>query len=101
MFGLIKKIFIRLLTGLVNEYNHTNCVSLSDQKCELIYILMNRATNFTTIHFRIDGFFKLDRWVGSYNTLNDLSNKVCIPNKTEDLILSVSISCHKIKRNPY
>ena len=32
---------------------------------------------------------KLGRWVGSFNTLNDLSNKVCIPNKTEDLNLSV------------
>ena len=31
---------------------------------------------------------KLDRCVGSCNTLNDLSNKVCIPNKTEDLNLS-------------
>ena len=32
---------------------------------------------------------KLDRCVGSCNTLNDLFNKVCVPNKTEDLILSV------------
>ena len=33
---------------------------------------------------------KLDRCVGSYNALNNLSKKVCIPNKTEDLNLSVS-----------
>ena len=32
---------------------------------------------------------KLDRCVGSCNTLNDLSNKVCIPSKTEGLNLSV------------
>ena len=32
---------------------------------------------------------KLDRCVGSCNTLNDLSNKVCVPNKTEDLNVSV------------
>ena len=32
---------------------------------------------------------KLDRCVGSCSTLNDLSNKVCVPNKTEDLNLSV------------
>ena len=32
---------------------------------------------------------KLDRCVGSCNTLNDLSNKVCVPNKTEDLNLSM------------
>ena len=28
MFGLIKKIFIGLLTGLVNGSNHTKCLQL-------------------------------------------------------------------------
>ena len=28
---------------------------------------------------------KLDRWVGSFNTLNELSNKVYFPNKIEDV----------------
>ena len=32
---------------------------------------------------------KLDRCVRSYNTMSDLSNKVCVPNKTEDLNISV------------
>ena len=32
---------------------------------------------------------KLDRCVGNCNTLNYLSNKVCVPNKTEDLKLSM------------
>ena len=32
---------------------------------------------------------ELDRCVESCNTLNDLSNKVYVPNKTEDLNLSV------------
>ena len=31
----------------------------------------------------------LDRCMGSCNTLNDLSNRVCVPNKTEDLNLHV------------
>ena len=30
---------------------------------------------------------KLDRFFGSLNTMIDLSNKVCIPNKTKDLKL--------------
>ena len=33
MFCIIKKMLIRLLTGLVNGSNHTKCVSLSYQKC--------------------------------------------------------------------
>ena len=32
---------------------------------------------------------KLDRFVGSCNVLNDLSNKVCVSNKTEEFNLSV------------
>ena len=32
---------------------------------------------------------KLDRCVESCNTINDLSNRVCVPNKTEDLNLSM------------
>ena len=37
----------------------------------------------------IQNVFNLDRCVGSFNTLNDLSEDVCVPNKTEDLNLSV------------
>ena len=32
MFGLIKKIFIALLSGIVNASNHTKYVLLSNQK---------------------------------------------------------------------
>ena len=41
MFGLIKKIFTGLLTGLVNGSNHTMCVSLSNQKCMIQPTLIN------------------------------------------------------------
>ena len=32
MFGLIKKIFIGLITGIVNASNHTKYLTFSDQK---------------------------------------------------------------------
>ena len=41
----------------------------------------------------------LDRSVGSCNTLNDLPNKVCDPNKTEDLSLIVSNVITEIKES--
>ena len=31
----------------------------------------------------------LDRFVGSCNVFSDLSNKICVPNKTKDLNLNV------------
>ena len=33
MFGVIKKIFNQLLTGLDKAFNHAKCVSLTTQKC--------------------------------------------------------------------
>ena len=91
MFELMKKIFIGLLAGLVNGSNHTKYVSLSNQKCIIQPILINLHPNEYSQEFHYYQFaIKLDRCVGSCNTLNDLSNnKVSIPNKTEDLNLSV------------
>ena len=86
MFGLNIKMFIRLLAGLVNGYNHTNCVSFSNQKCMIQPTLINLHPNEYSQEFRYYQFAaKLDRCVGSCNTLNKLSNKACVPNKTEDL----------------
>ena len=45
MFWLIKKIFIGLLTGIVSASNHTNCVSLSNQKCMIQPTLINLHPN--------------------------------------------------------
>ena len=83
MFGLIKNIFIGLLTGLVNGYNHTKCVSLINQKCQIQPTLINLNSNQYRQQFHYYPFaVKLDRCIGSCNTLNNLSNKVWIPNKT-------------------
>ena len=35
MLGIIKKKFIVLLSSIVNASNHTKCVSLDYQKCEI------------------------------------------------------------------
>ena len=90
MFGLITKIFIGLLTGLVNGSNHTKCVSLSNQKCMIQPTLINLHPNEYSqeLHYHPLAV-KLDRCVGSCNTLNDSSIKVCAPNKTKYLNISV------------
>ena len=45
MFGLIKKIFMRLLINIVNASNHRKCISLSNQKCEIKPIFINLQPN--------------------------------------------------------
>ena len=90
MFELIKKIFILLLTGLVNGTNHTKCFLFSNQKYMTRSTLISLRSNEYSQEFHYYPFaVKLNRRVGSCNTLNDLSNKVCVPNKTEGLNLSV------------
>ena len=82
MLGLIKKLFIVLLTVLVNGSNHTKCVSLSNQKCMIQPTLINLHPNEYSQEFHYYPFaVKLDRCVGSCNSLNDLPNKVCFPIK--------------------
>ena len=90
MFGLIKKIFIGLSTSIVSANNDTKCILVSNPKC---------ITNRTLINFHPNEYsqelhyypcaVKLNRCAGSCNTLNDLSNKVGVPNKTENLNQSV------------
>ena len=90
MFGLIKNIFIELLTSIVNVSNNKKSISLSNQKCFTSPTLINLHPNEYSQEFRYYQFVvKLNRCVGSCCTLNDLSNKICVPNKTEDLNLSV------------
>ena len=70
--------------------NHTKCVSLRNQKCMIQPARINLHPNEYSQEFHYDPYsVKLARWVGSCNTLNDLSNEVYVPNKTEDLRLSV------------
>ena len=49
----------------------------------LIYILCSQKIQYYP--FAV----KLDKRVGSYNTLHDLSDKVCVPNKSEDLNIHI------------
>ena len=90
MFWLVKKMFIVLLSNIVNGSNHTKCMSLSNQKCMIQPTLISVHSNEYSQEFHYYPFaVKLDRCVRSCNTLNDLSNKVRVRNKTEDLSLSV------------
>ena len=75
-----------LLISIVNTSNHTKCVSLSNQKVWfnlllLIYILMYSLISQECHYYSLA--VKLERYVGSCNTLNGFSNKVYVPNKTE------------------
>ena len=82
--------FIALLTNIVNLFNHAKCVLLSNQKCTIEPTVINLRLNEYSQEFHYYPFtVKLDRSVGRCNTLNDLSNKMCVSSKTEDLNLSV------------
>ena len=77
MFGLIKKILVRLLISIANACNHTKRVSLSNLKDVSQPALINLHPNENSQEFHYYPFVvKLDRCVGSYNAFNDLSIRV-------------------------
>ena len=83
MLRTITKMFIVVLSSIVHASNHTKCISLSKKKFEIRSTLINSHPNEYSQEFHFYPFaVKLDRYVGSCNILNDLSNK------TEDLNLS-------------
>ena len=62
MIRLIKKIFIGLLIRIVNASNHTKCVSLSNQKCEIQRTFVNLHPNEYSQEFHYYSFtVKLDK----------------------------------------
>ena len=79
-----------LLTSIVRASNHTKCMLLSNQKCMAQPTVINLHPNEYSEELHYYQFaVKLDKFVGCYNTFNDLSNKECVPNKIEDLYLNV------------
>ena len=69
MFRIVKKMFIKLLTGPVSSPNYAKCVSLSNQKCEIQPTFINLHPNEYSQEFHYYPFtVKLGKCVGSCNT---------------------------------
>ena len=99
---VVTKMFIGLLASVLNASNHTKCISLSNQQCMIEPTLINLHPNGYSQGLRYYPFVvNLDRCVGSCNTLYDLSNKVCVPRKTEDLNVSVFNMITRIRGSKY
>ena len=78
------ELFVGLLTSIVNASNHAKCVSLNNQQCMTQPTLINLHPNQYSqgLHYYLF-LANSDRFVGTWNTVNDLSNKLCVPNKVE------------------
>ena len=78
---------IVLLARIVNASTHTNCVSLSNQKCEIQPTLINLHPNEYSQELHYYPFVvKLDKCAQSCNILNDLSSRIWVPNKIDSNI---------------
>ena len=79
-----------MLPNIVNASSHAKCVYLSNQKCEIKPTFINFHPNKYSQELHYYPFMiKLGKCVGCCNTLNHLSNKVRVSNKTEDLNIHV------------
>ena len=79
MLGLVKRIFVILLTSIVSVSNHARCVLLSNQPT--LINLHSREYSQEFCYYPV--VVNIDRCVGSCNTFDDLSCRVCVPNETE------------------
>ena len=87
---LLDYCFSKSLSRIANTPNHAKCISLNNQQGMTQTTVINVHPNEYIEGLHYYSFaINLDRWMKSSNTLNDLSNKVCVQNKTEDLNLSV------------
>ena len=74
--------FIGLLTSIFNGSNHAKCVFLSNQQCMTWTTLSNLHHNeYSQGLIYYPSVVNLDRYVGSCNTLNVLSNKLSVQTK--------------------
>ena len=88
-------IYWALKSSIVNTPGHVKCISFNNQ-CKTQPTLINLHPNECIEGLHYYPFaVNLDRCMGSFNTLNDLFNKVCVPNKIEDISLSVFNSRNK------
>ena len=74
---------------------------INNQQCIIQHTLVNLHTNkYTQGLCQYPFTVNLDRCVGSCNTLDDLSNRVCVSNETEDFKLeyfNITIGINKSK----
>ena len=91
MFGLTKRMFIKYLNSIASASNHTKSVSLSNPKCKtqpITFTILNSNEYRQELHY-YPFAVTLEKCDGSSDTLNELSNKLCVPYKIEDLNLIV------------
>ena len=70
--------------------DRTKCISLDNQPSITKSTLINLNANECSQDLCYYPFLvKTDRSNGSFNAFNDLANRICVPNKTEDINLHV------------
>ena len=83
-------VFNKSLSNIDNPPDQVKCISLNNQQCIVQFTLVNLHPSKYNEGLRYFPFaVNLDRCMESCNSLNDLFNKVYVPNKTKHLNLSV------------
>ena len=84
LFSLIKQVFIALLS--FSKSLATKCGSLNNEPC----IVRPIHIDLNTVELKYYPFLiNLDKCSGSYNSVDDLSTKICFRSKTKDVNVKV------------
>ena len=96
MYRLIKRVFVALLSfsgslaSIANVSNFTPCISINNEPCTTRSTLIDINLDEYNQELRCYSFIvNLDICNGSCNTLDELSGRIYVLSKTEDVNLSV------------
>ena len=89
-------IIILILDMMVLVSDFSKCISLNNESCLDKYILIDLNPN--ELHY-YPFVLSLARYNESYNTLDDLSSRICVSNKTEDVNLNVFNMITRMSQN--
>ena len=89
MFGFIKKCFLTAMTFFnfnLSNINSLECVSMNNQECKIRPEIINLNTNEPLFYpYNI----KINKYRGSCNTINDLYDKICVPDNIKNTNVKV------------
>ena len=84
MFRIIKEVFIALLS--FSRSLASKCVSLNNEPCMVSHL----CTDINPVELKYyPSMISLNKCIGSCNSVDDLSTKICVPSKTKDVNVQV------------
>ena len=87
-----------LAAGIINASKYIKCISLKNQQCLIQITLIDFHSNKYGQELHHYPFVVvLDRCLGSFDTVNDLPNRIYVPEKLNQYVLNINAEMNESK----